>query len=277
LRNSPAGVAAPAADRLLWVRFDERAVNRLLRENGVPVWGDTRPSVLIWLGEETGATRSLVSLERQGLLKAALDQVADGRGLPVILPLMDIEDRNAMPVSDLWGGFESDIRRASVRYLPDVILVGRLSQLGKEWRGDWELYLSDKINRWQTRADNKIALAEEGLQQAADALALRFAPQQVTEGSQMLRIRIHGLTRLADYVLVRDYLQSLAMIEQLDLLAASPEQLDFLARVRGGRELLERGIRLGAVLEPVVAPLPAAGETMLSEGVDGESLDYRIR
>jgi uncharacterized protein len=267
-----------AADRLLWVRFDERAVNRLLRETGVPVWGAaTRPSVLIWLGEESGASRSLVSLEQQTMLKATLNRVADERGLPILLPLMDMEDRNALPVSDLWGGFEADIRRASGRYLPDVILVGRLSQLGSEWRGEWHLYLPDKVNRWQTRAGSKLALAEEGLQQAADALAIRFAPQQLTEGSHSIRIRVHGLTRLADYVLVRDYLQSLAMIEQLDLLAASPDQLDFLARVQGGRELLERGIQLGAVLEPVVVQAPTAGETAPPEGLDGESLDYRLR
>lgn len=277
LDDSPARVTAPEADRLLWVRFDDRAVNRLLRESGVPVWGTTRPSVLIWLGEESGAQRSLVSLEQQVALNNALNRVAGNRGLPVMLPLMDMEDRNTLSVSDLWGGFETDIRRASQRYLPDVILVGRLSRLGSEWRGEWDLYLPDKVNRWQTRAQSKNALAEEGLQQAADALALRFAPQQVTEGSHSLRIRIHGLSRLEDYVLVKDYLQSLAMIEQLDLLAASPNQLDFLARVQGSRELLERGIQLGAVLEPVVAQAPVAGEVALPEGLDGESLDYRLR
>jgi len=121
-------------------------------------------------------------------------------------------------------------------------------------------------------------LAEEGLQQAADVLARRFAPQQLSEGGNSLRIRIHGLTRLADYVLVRDYLQSLAMIERLDLLAAGPDQVNFLARVQGGREVLERGIQLGAVLEPMTAPEPDVGAgTPLPEGLDAESLDYHLR
>lgn len=265
-------------DRLLWVRFDERAVNRLLRQSGVPVWGGTRPSVLIWLGEERGASRSLVSLERQGDLKAALKQTAYARGLPLMLPLMDMEDRSALPVSDLWGGFESDIRRASNRYLPDVILVGRLRSLGSEWLGEWTLYLPDKTNRWQTRAGSRFSLASEGLQQAADALALRFAPQQVSEGSPTLRIRIHGLRRLADYALVKDYLQSLAMIEQLDLLAADPEMVSFLVRIQGGREVLERGIQLGAVLEPVTMQAPVAVEgASVPQELEGESLDYRLR
>lgn len=266
-------------DRLLWVRFDERAVNRLLRESGVPVWGLTRPSVLVWLGEEQGAARSLVSPEQQPGFKTTISHVAAARGLPVIFPLMDMEDRSALPVSDLWGGFEGDIRRASQRYLPDVILVGRLRDMGGAWEGDWTLYLADRVNRWQTRADNKFALAADGLQQASDALALRFAPQQVSEGSTRLRIRIHGLTRLADYVLVRDYLQSLAMIEKLDLLSAEPETVSFLARVQGGREVLERGIQLGAVLEPAAPQTPVAVENADSvpQELEGESLDYRLR
>jgi hypothetical protein len=266
------------ADRLLWVSFDERGVNRLLRQSGIPVWGVTRPTVLIWLGEERGASRSLVSFERQGGLKSVVKRAAGDRGLPLVLPLMDVQDRNALPVSDLWGGFESDIRRASGRYLPDVILVGRLSDQGGEWRGEWSLYLPDKVNRWQTRAASKQALAREGLQQTADVLALRFAPQQVSENSAGMRIRVHGLTKLADYALVRNYLQSLAMIEQLDLLSAEAESVSFLVRVQGGRQVLERGIQLGAVLEPVMSPEPQAveGDSPQLE-LEGESLDYRLR
>ncbi|MCU7797939.1 MAG: DUF2066 domain-containing protein [Candidatus Thiodiazotropha sp. (ex Myrtea spinifera)] len=270
---------ADQPDRILWARFDERAVNRLLRQSGVPVWGTTRPSVLIWLGEESGTSRSLVSLERQPQLKRMVKHAANDRGLPVLLPLMDMEDRAALPVSDLWGGFETDIRRASNRYLPDVILVGRLrGRGGNDWQGQWTLYLPDKVNRWQTRANSKYGLLNEGLQQAADALALRFAPQQVSEGSTTLRIRIHGLSQLSNYVLVKDYLQSLAMIEQLDLLAADPENVSFLAKVQGSREVLERGIQLGAVLEPVLAQEPTVTEdNTVPVELEGESLNYRLR
>jgi hypothetical protein len=273
-----AGVGAP--DRLFWARFDARAVNRLLRESGVPVWGETRPSLLLWLGEEEGARRSLVSPDRVSLLKQQLSQTADTRGLPLVWPLMDIEDQNAIQVSDLWGGFEENIRRASERYLPDVILIGRISNRGRgSWRGEWILYLPDKINRWQTYAETKTAVAKEGMEQAVDALALRFAPQQVSQGISSLRLRVHGLTRLADYALVQDYLRSLAMIDNVDLLSADSEMVSFLLRVHGGRDALVRGIQLGAVLEPIVmqvSPDPDQPE-ISEESVDGEGLDYRLR
>lgn len=269
-----------APDRLLWARFDARAVNRLLRENSVPVWGETRPSILLWLGQEEGTSRVLLSPEREAGLKYSLAQVADSRGLPLIWPLMDIEDQKAIQVSDLWGGFEENIRRASDRYIPDVTLVGRLSRRGgNSWRGEWILYLPDKINRWQSHANSKQLLAREGLEQAVDALALRFAPQQVSQGVSNLRLRVHGLSQLTDYVLVQDYLRSLAMIENLDVLSAGEEKVSFLLRVHGGRDALVRGIQLGAVLEPMVlqvSPDPDQPD-MSDEVVDGEGLDYRLR
>ncbi len=269
-----------APDRLLWARFDARAVNRLLRESGVPVWGETRPSMLLWLGEEEGARRSLLAPDSSSSLKRQLSRTADARGLPLVWPLMDVEDRKALQVSDLWGGFEENIRRASDRYLPDVILAGRLSYRGRgSWRGEWILYLPDKINRWQTHAETKSAVAIAGMEQAVDALALRFAPQQVSQGISSLRLRVHGLSRLADYALVQGYLRSLAMIDHLDLLAADAEQVSFLLRVHGGRDALVRGIQLGSVLEPVVmqvSPDPDQPE-ISDESVDGEGLDYRLR
>lgn len=271
--------AADAPDRLLWVRFDQRAVNRLLRESGVPVWGGTRPSVLVWLGQEQGARRDLLSLERETRLRRYLNQVGHSRGLSFLWPIMDIEDRNRIRVSDLWGGFEENIRRASARYQPDVILVGRMSrQGGNNWRGEWLLYLPDKVNRWQANAASKAELAGEGLNQAADALALRFAPQQVTQGTAEIRIRVHGLSRLEDYVLVKEYLQSLAIIENLDLISADSEKVSFLVRIHGGREALERGIQLGAVLEKAEWQDYAGTDTTKPlEPTVGESLIYRLR
>jgi hypothetical protein len=278
--DQASGIVAPASsDRLLWVEFDERAVNRLLRESDIPVWGGTRPSVLVWLGQEEGPGRNLVSLEQERQLRAQLDDVGRSRGLSFIWPLMDVADRNAIQVSDLWGGFEENIRRASARYQPDVILVGRLTRQGaSSWRGEWLLYLPDKVNRWQSSANHRGELASDGLNQAVDALALRYAPQQMAEGDADIRIRVHGLARLEDYVLVKQYLQSLAMIEQLDLLSADTEKVNFIVRIHGSREALERGIQLGSVLEPVeslgyAAPMGGAKTEVMA----GESLEYRLR
>lgn len=265
-------------DRLLWVQFDEVAVNRLLRNKGVPVWGGARPATLVWLGVEVGGQRSLFQAEMEPDLRQGMDEIARARGLPILFPLMDLEDRASLQVSDVWGAFEQAIRRASDRYLPDVILVGRLRKLGgDDWLADWTLYQPDTVKNWQSRGKSRQGVAAEGLQQMVDNLAARFAPQTVAQGDSNLRIRVSGLHHLADYMLVKDYLTSLDTIQSLDLLAASPNEVSFLVRVQGGRETLERGIMLSRVLEAVGAPDGTLPDTVSAEEFDAETLNYRLR
>ena len=266
-------------DRLLRVRFDEQAVNRQLREHGIPVWGKTRPSILLWLGIEERGHRSLYQTEQDPGLRTVVERTATERGLPVLFPLMDLEDGIKLQTSDLWGGFEERIRRASDRYLPDVILVGRLRSRGSsDWIGDWSLYQPGEVSNWQSRASTKSGLAVDGLQEASDRLAALFAPRYVDQGITNLRIRVSGLDNLGDYILVQEYLESLDMIAQLNLLSAHPESVSFIAQVQGGRDALEKGIMLGGVLEPVVATDEVVSADATSpEALDAESLDFRLR
>jgi hypothetical protein len=266
-------------DRLLRVSFDEQVVNRQLRQQGIPVWGSARPSTLIWLGIEKRGNRTLYQPENEQGLRNRLQRTARDRGLPIIFPLMDLEDSSNLQVSDLWGGFEERIRHASDRYLPDVILAGRLHRRGNnDWTADWSLYQPGEVSNWQTQASSKQAVAVEGLQRAVDRLAARFAPRYAEQGTTSLRIRVSGLNNLADFAMVKSYLQSLGLIEQLDLLAAHPESISFIARVQGGRDALERGIMLGGVLEPVVsADEVVSADAMSPAAMDAESLDFRLR
>jgi hypothetical protein len=268
-----------APDRLLRVQFDETAVNQLLLGKGVPVWGSSRPLALIWLGIERSGQRSLYQAEGDPDLRAALDQVADARGLPILLPLMDLEDRANLQVSDVWGVFETAIRRASERYMPDVILVGRLRHRGgSDWLADWSLFQADTVKHWQSHARSRRAVATEGMQEMVDKLAARYAPRAVAQSNTTLRLRVAGLNHLADYLLVKDYLSSLDSIQAMDLLSASPTEISFLVRVLVDRETLDRGIMLGRVLEslpPRQARIEAGNGPV--EELDQQSLNYQLR
>jgi len=280
LAEGRVGVDKGASGRLLWVKFDERAVNRLLRSQGLVVWGRVRPSLLLWIGLEEGGHRRLMQPELEPALRSALQRTARQRGVPVLLPLMDLQDRNGLKVSDLWGGFEQEIRRASRRYQPDVILAGHLRQVGRgDWRGDWTLLQPGADRVWSTRGPGKSAAAVAGLQRAVDELAAQYAPRTGNQESLRLRLRISGMRNLADYILVKDYLHSLGMIERLDLLAAEGDHVSFLAQVRDGREPLKRDIMLGGVLEVVKAQdqHPVAGAPTEVEQLEGESLELRLR
>ena len=65
---------------------------------------------------------------------------AQRRGMPLQLPLLDLEDQTQLTPADLWSDYQPAIRQASARYPHDVIVVGRLrAQTDGRWRGAWSI------------------------------------------------------------------------------------------------------------------------------------------
>ena len=263
----------PDAARLLLVQFDAAAVRRLLRDRRLPVWGENRPSGIIWLGIESRGQRRLLQPESDGNLISSMMDAAGKRGIPLLFPLMDLEDQAAVQVADLWGDFIQNIRRGSERYSPDLIVTGRLVRLSDRlWRVNWHLYQGDQGSVWQDEGSTPDDLAAAGIQRVADLLAERYAPV-VGEGNiSHVRLRISGVTGLEQYARLGDFLRSQSAVERVDLIAAEPEAVTYELQARGGVQVLQQGLSLGGLIEPLTE-LPTAGEP-LTEGID---LHYRMR
>lgn len=259
--------------RLLTVQFDAEAVRRLLRELRLPVWGENRPAGIVWMGIESGGQRRLLQPESDSSLMVAMMAAAEKRGIPLLLPLMDLEDQAAVQVADLWGNFIQNIRRGSERYSPDLIVTGRLARLSDQlWRVNWHLYQGDRSSIWRDEGGEPAQLAAAGIQRVADLLAERYAPV-LGEGSvSRVRLRISGVNSLEQYARIGELLGSQSALERVELIAAEPEALTYELQARGGVQVLEQGLSLGGVIEPL--PEPPEGGGALTEGID---LYYRMR
>jgi hypothetical protein len=86
----------PRRELQLSVRFDPRAVQRAAIERGVPVWGSERPATLVWLAWDDGRERGLMDESAPSNIDPALVRASTRRGLPLVTPLMDLEDRSAL-------------------------------------------------------------------------------------------------------------------------------------------------------------------------------------
>ncbi len=95
--------------RLLKVTFDRNAVERLLREKRLPVWDANRPGALVWIGVDQASHRRLGMPDDDTALYSVLTDSSGGRGVPLIFPLMDLEDQTLLQVADIWGDFEANI------------------------------------------------------------------------------------------------------------------------------------------------------------------------
>lgn len=260
----PATEPAPQQQRYIWVKFDKPALDRELRRLGFPVWSGVRPRVLVWLASDNGRHRRLFNPEAVPGSRQAMLERAGERGLPLRLPLLDLEDRNRLAVSDLWSLYEEGIRQASARYGQVVILVGRLRQLGPgQWRADWNLFDDLQGESFQTRGD-LLALLADGMDQTMDRLAARYAPAKGDGGPQKVVLRVSNLPDLEAYAGLMRTLSDMDGVESLVLRHLEGADLWLELLVLNGADGLERTLLANPLLQrelpsepaPLVLPQP---------------------
>lgn len=249
------GFAQTGPDVLnLWVQFDGIALAKEIRELGLPYWGADRPDVLVWLAVDNNGQRFLASEAAADAVAGAVRRAAQQRGLPVTLPLMDLQDQRAIEFTDVWGGFLGGIESASERYRPQVILIGKLdrTRAGGGWRSEWNLLGAASDRSWSGHAATLNQAVEQGIGDAAQWLALRYAVVAGDVGKRVLVVE--GVRSLQDYARVYNYLSSLTPVDGVQVLRAAGDQVEFnLALNTGDRNLLQV-IRLGRTLQAVEDP-----------------------
>lgn len=253
---SPAASGSETDALALNVRFDGSALEQVLREQGLPVWGRERPPVLLWLAVG-GEQRHLIAADSDHPLRETAERVARERGLPVLFPLLDLEDQARVGYADVWGGFDETVLAASERYHPQLVLQGRLQSGAGGWRGRWTLHIGQDRLQWQSTGVNASEALAEGLHLAADRLALRLAVRALGAAGQVERIRVREVRSLNDYARVLEYLAKLTPVRDVEVLAVEGDDLDLLLALDGERQTLERLLDIGRVLErDAAAPEP---------------------
>jgi hypothetical protein len=248
------------------VGFSATQVDQALAALQKPVWGPERPLTLLWIAVDDGnGGRALLGAndtpqlgleptppgmtERLMGLRNDLLAVADERGLPVTLPLLDLEDLNAVTFADVWGGFEDRVAAASARYRADAILIGRVR------RG----LVGDEIEWLLVAGADRQLLQGLQLRDGLDAAGDRFAAQFATlGGGGAAAITVLNVRSSADYGRVVSYLEQQSVLQSVDVDSFDDGVLNLRVMARGDARVLERVLALGGVLKPAAGDRPGS-------------------
>ena len=257
-RKLPEAQKAGGYTQLLWVRFDEKAINAALRKNGVVVWGKTRPATLVWLAVENGNRRYLVGGEILPDIQDVLQANAKRYGVALVMPLMDLEDQAALRFADVWGNFQEAIFKASERYQADAILVGRLSVTGgNDWSAKWTIYQSGQQTNWGSQSIAMEDVLSSGIIGSMEVLAENFSQVIAGDGGN-IELTVQDVKSLEGYTRVSTYLQSLEQTKRVIPSTLNGTMAAFSVEVRGSAEGLAKTISLGNTLRRVDAQNPDA-------------------
>ena len=253
---------AAVKQRYLRITFDKQAVDRTLRENGLPVWGKSRPQIIVWAGFDDGGRRKLLMPEYDQQTITLFNMAADSRGIPLLFPVMDLQDQSAISASDLWGAFEGPVSNASQRYQADSIMMVRIkSGSGSSLRSSWSFLGSNDTRQWNFRANTLDALINQGVNAVSDHLASIYAPAGGSD-SQVVNLQVSGLDTFEDLLKVEFFLKDQETVQNYQLRQSETDKTIFALSLRGGMQAFVQAVELSGLFEqedmmfPVIVPEP---------------------
>ena len=250
---------------ILQLDFEPRLIDELIQGAGMPIWGSNRPVTILWLATEQNFRREVIKEDLQpDSFSSLIMENAKRRGIPVILPLMDLEDELNVTISDIWGRFNSSVVTASERYAADSVVTGRISQLGENWQAKLS-YINQGSEQLLDFSQATPELLMEALtDQLAELLCQKYCVVE-TVTSHQIRIQVSGVGNFANFKGVQQHLENLSSIRKVEVDKISATNVRFNIALLGDLQSVKDGIALANKLAVEEAPIVDPFKTVLAD------------
>jgi hypothetical protein len=232
-----------APDNQLIVAFDGPAIERWLTQNGQPLWGPERPTTLVLVAVQSGATSgSIITADDTSDLKTAIDIAATQRGVPLLWPSAADLAKNHLDYLAVSAGSPSAVAEIGRRIGGDGVLIGKAADRSANANVRWLHLFQDRSSEYSGTL--------EGVNRAADLYAGMFA---ASGALATVDIEVAGIMELRDYAALQAYLESLTFISRVGVESMIADTIRFRLATRGGVESLQRALSLNGRLQPLAA------------------------
>jgi hypothetical protein len=258
----------------LVISFDPQRVENVIRNAGFAVWDKRRPDSLIWLAIKSSddSARQIATPTEYPEIYQQLRLQAKQRGITLMFPLWDLADIQTLGVYDVWGGFSSQISKASERYTVPSVLSARIYQTDNQssdvtqnsvmadensaaqWSADWTMIEGGGLLAGQVQGDSPIMIAEGLINALADQLSLKYAIDlaQIDRVDSKVQIIVNNIDSLNYYSLVLRSLENMSVVNSATLIKQQGPRATFELDLLGDVEDLTNALSLDSKIRPVV-------------------------
>ena len=181
-------------------------------------------------------------------LKEILIEKAESRGLPILLPLMDLEDSVNIDVADVWGRFITPIRQASERYSSDAIVAGQMFRDGDGWLTRWLLLHEGRTISWEIESDNIESSLNLGIDSIADQLAEKYAVYEDSLQRNEILVSVNNVQSVENFANLMNYLESITSIHSVNVAKVTASTIQLRVNLIGEQQSLMQAISLNSKL-----------------------------
>jgi hypothetical protein len=247
----------------LWAQFDQSQVDRLIQEAGSGIWSNLRPKLLVWLvGENDDLQRQLFAADSEAIVVQQLKNAAQRRGLPIQLPLLDLNDSMTVSVIDVWARFMDTISFASTRYSPDGTVVARFyrtdpsmitEQQPEAWSGDWTLHIGELRWSGSVRAMDRSEIGALIIADVTDQLAARYRIGSQTDTLQDWTVTIENLHKLEHTIAAEQLLAAMPAVLNVQLVSYNGRAAQYVLRLQTDPARIRQAMDLSPQLEALMS------------------------
>ncbi|MDX2322324.1 MAG: DUF2066 domain-containing protein [Moritella sp.] len=219
-------------ERYLQASFNDKKINRLLRSSEFGVWGQNRPQQIVWLVVDEDFNRS-VRGETDGDYAKFIDAIktqANQRAIPVLFPVMDLDDQLQVSSSDLWGQFTDPVELASTRYAADNYIIAKIIKQNDDYKLTWSMYGRSNSNQpfeiW-LNGEGQGQLAKIGTaltNSLANHLAERYSVK-ASGNNEVVFLNVDAVNGITDYAKLIEMFSELSAVAQVELEAVAGSRM----------------------------------------------------
>ncbi|GAB2496172.1 DUF2066 domain-containing protein [Arenimonas alkanexedens] len=227
--------------------FEPNGMDALVAAAGLNYWGGNRPRPILWLAIDDGRGPRLVNAQQLAVVKPLAERGLE-RGLRFGMPAGSAVEQAA--VQTVWSQSSVQMLPLTARYGGQAQLLGKVYRAGGGWTADWVLSDGDKeLSRWSFSDPSPQRAIASGADGAADAIARRDAVPLRAGKPTRLTVEVAGLRDGTDFTRAMGYLQTLAVVQGLTVVSATPDALVLDLQLAVGREGFERFLLAGNQLQ----------------------------
>jgi len=231
----------------LTVEFNESLIDELLKSNKITIWDVRRPSVMLWMVYEDSNGRQLLSTQSTDELVRTVKNAAAKRGMPLLLPIWDLDDQLTVSTTDIWGQFEDKVSNANARYQSDYMILAKVMSHGISQQVSWSVFKTTTDLDIFGQAPSVLAMTgndetpniNEAIEQIIDQSTDYFASQYSVDTSEDdgdLFLSVNNVNSLSQYVKITDYLSSIKAVNEVVLVNSKSNDYRFKINLLGNRK-----------------------------------------
>ena len=241
---------------LLQVAFNPQAIKQLLKNANQTILSINRPLMMVWFSIPNETQSQILASDSQKPVIQAVKQVAFVRGVPIIFPMMDLEDKiNVQPHPSTVPN-NQQLQAISQRYEVDSILSGTVIAAKEcQLQGEWKFFLNETSYEWQTSGSNLIQVVKNGVNRAVDMMINQFATLDSKGMESLVTMQVSGVKTLDDYVHVVSTLKHLMPVTKVSVSGITADMLLLKIKATGNLDDLVQALKAVSHLVAETAPI----------------------